>query len=177
VPICSNCEHLKIYYNVKLRLEVDPDRAAYPNLKYPPFMPNLGNLSFASWGDLKIEGYIGGKLVATKSISGEGTDEKLVAKADDGALDGDGRDATRVVLAVTDQFGNLRPFASGAIQLSIAGPGEIVGENPFSLAGGAGAVWVKAKDMPGTIRLEAKHQYLGKVAVEIQVRKAEQEWV
>ena len=55
-------------------------------------------------------------------------------------------DATRVVLAVTDAFGNFRPFATGAIQLSIVGPGEIVGENPFSLSGGAGAVWVKAKE-------------------------------
>ena len=100
-----------------------------------------------------------------------------MVKPDDPELDGDGRDATRVVLAVTDQFGNLRPFASGAIQLSIAGPGEIVGENPFSLAGGAGAIWVKAKEAPGTIRLEARHQYLGKKSVEIRVRKAEQEWV
>jgi len=67
---------------------------------------------------------------------------------------------TRVVLAVTDEFGNLRPFATGAIQLSLTGPGEIVGENPFSLSGGAGAVWVKAKEAAGTIRLEARHQYL-----------------
>ncbi len=62
----------------------------------------------------------------------------LVVKPDDLELDGDGRDATRVVLAATDRFGNLRPFASGAIQLSVTGPGEIVGENPFSLSGGRG---------------------------------------
>jgi beta-galactosidase len=177
VPICSNCDHLKIYYNGKLRLEADPDKAGYPNLKYPPFMVNLNNLSFATWGDLKIEGYIKGKLAATKLLSGEGTDDRLVLKPDDLQLDGDGRDATRVVLAATDEFGNLRPFASGAIQLSITGPGEIVGENPFSLSGGAGAVWVKAKELPGTIRLEARHQYLGKQSVQIRVRKAESEWV
>ena len=177
VPICSNCDHLKIYYNGKLRLEVDPDRAGYPHLKYPPFMANLSNLSFATWGDLKIEGYIAGKLAATKSLSGEGTDDVLVVKPDDLELDGDGRDATRVVLAATDRFGNLRPFASGAIQLSVTGPGEIVGENPFSLSGGAGAVWVKAKEAAGTIRLEAHHQYLGRQMVEIRVRKVEPEWV
>jgi beta-galactosidase len=177
VPICSNCDHLKIYYNGKLRLELDPDRAAYPHLKYPPFMAGLTNLSFATWGDLKIEGYIAGKLVATKSLSGEGTDDVLVVKPDDLELDGDGSDATRVVLAATDRFGNLRPFASGAIQLSLSGPGEIIGENPFSLSGGAGAVWVKAKEATGTIRLEARHQYLGRQAVKIRVRKAEQEWV
>jgi hypothetical protein len=36
---------------------------------------------------------------------------------------------------------------------------------------------VKAKGALGTIRLEARHQYLGKQSVEIRVRKAEQEWV
>jgi beta-galactosidase len=81
-----------------------------------------------------------------------------------------------VVLAVTDEYGNVRPFATGAIQLSLTGPGEIVGENPFSLSGGAGAVWVKAEEAAGTIRLEARHQYLGKQTVEIRVRRAEPEY-
>jgi beta-galactosidase len=78
---------------------------------------------------------------------------------------------------VTDRFGNLRPFASGAIQLSLTGPGEIVGENPFALSGGAGAVWVKAKEAPGVIRLRARHQYLGTQTFEIRVRSAGREWI
>ena len=173
VPVCSNCDHLKIYYGGKLLLEADPDRKTYPHLKYPPFMISLTRLTFTSWGDLKIEGYIQGKLAATKILSGNGTDDRLVVKPDDAELEGDGRDATRVVLAVTDEYGNLRPFATGAIQLAITGPGEIVGENPFSLSGGAGAVWVRAKESAGTIRLEARHQYLGRREVEIAVRRSE----
>ena len=177
VPICSNCDHLKIYYAGKLLMEADPDRKTWPHLKYPPFTVSLTRLSFGNWGDLTIEGYINGKLVGSRTLSGSGTDDRLVVKPDDLELDGDGRDATRVVLAVTDSGGNLRPFASGAIQLSLSGPGEIVGENPFSLSGGAGAVWVKAGEAAGTIRLEARHQYLGKQTVEIQVRRVEREWV
>ena len=177
VPICSNCDHLKIYYNGRLRFELDPDRKTWAHLKYPPFMAPLTNLSFGSWGDLKIEGYIGGKLVATRVLSGDGTDDKLVMKPDDAELDGNGSDATRVVLAVTDAFGNYRPFATGAIHLALTGPGEIVGENPFSLSGGAGAVWVKAKEVPGTIRITAHHQYLESVETEIRVRRADEEWI
>ena len=177
VPICSNCDHLKIYYSGRLLLEADPDRETYPHLKYPPFAVSLTRLSFGTWGDLKIEGYVQGKLAITRTLSGDGTDDRLVVKPDDVELDGDGRDATRVVLAVTDAGGNLRPLATGAIQLSITGPGDIVGENPFALAGGAGAVWVKAKEAAGTIRLEARHQYLGKQTVEIRVRRAEPEYV
>jgi hypothetical protein len=30
VPICSNCDHLKIYYNGRLVLEADPDRKTFP---------------------------------------------------------------------------------------------------------------------------------------------------
>jgi beta-galactosidase len=177
VPICSNCEHLKIYYGEKLLLEADPDRKTYPHLQYPPFMVSLTTLSFRSWSDLKIEGYIKDNLVATKILSGGGTDDVLVVKPDDLELNGDGSDATRVVLAVTDSAGNFRPFATGAISLTVTGPGEIVGENPFSLSGGVGAVWLKAKESTGTIRLEAHHQYLGKKSVEIRVKQAEAEFV
>jgi len=38
-------------------------------------------------------------------------------------------------------------------------------------------VWVKAKEAAGTIRLEARHQYLGKQTVDIRVRPAEPEFV
>ena len=177
VPICSNCDHLKVYYNGQLLLEADPDRKTYPHLKYPPFIVSLTTLSFRTWGDLKIEGYIKDKLVAAKLLPGNGTDDVLVVKPDDLELDGDGRDATRVVLAVVDSGGNYRPFATGAISLSVTGPGEIVGENPFSLSGGAGAVWVKAKESSGTIHLVASHQYLGKKSVDIHVRPVEAEFV
>jgi beta-galactosidase len=66
------------------------------------------------------------------------SDNLLVVKSDDSELIGDGREATRVVLAVTDAFGNFRPFVTGAIELGVAGLGEIVGENPFSLSAARG---------------------------------------
>ena len=36
-------------------------------------------------------------------------------------------------MKVTDEFGAVRPFANGPISLTIDGPGEIIGENPFAL--------------------------------------------
>jgi beta-galactosidase len=82
---------------------------------------------------------------------------------------GDGIDATRVVLRVTNEHGGARPFSTGAVMLRLEGPGEIIGENPFSLAGGVGAVWVRSKEGSGHIRLHARHQYLGEKTVEIRV--------
>jgi beta-galactosidase len=124
------------------------------------------------WGDLKIERYLKGKLAKTLTLSGSGKDADFKLLADDRELSGDGRDATRVVFLVTDEFGNIRPLATGAIALTLDGPGEIIGENPFALAGGAGAVWIKAAASAGTVHLTARHPYLGVRSIEIEVRPA-----
>ncbi len=172
VPVSSNCDHLKIYIGSELKTEADPDRKLYPNLEHPPFLVDLSNCRFDRWGDLKIEGYLGGKLVATRIISGRGADAELRVEPDDGELAADGSDATRVVLRVTDEYGGARPYSSGSVSLSIDGPGEIVGENPFGLVGGVGAVWVKTKESPGIIRLTARHPYLGVKTIEIRIKPA-----
>jgi len=57
----------------------------------------------------------------------------------------------------------------------IAGPAEIVGDNPFSLMGGCGAVWLGAGQRPGAARLKARHPRLGARAIEIQIKAAEPE--
>ncbi len=169
VPILSNCETVKVYYAGEFKKEFEPDRKTFPNLKHPPFMMSLFPIPLNPWGDLKIEGYIQGKLVKTLTLSGEGKDADLKLLPDDKELVADGRDATRVVLMVTDEYGNIKPFATGAVSLTLSGPGEIIGENPFSLTGGTGAVWVKAKDTAGTIKLVGKHPYIGTKTIEIKV--------
>jgi beta-galactosidase len=76
-------------------------------------------------------------------------------------------------MRVTDEFGGSRPFATGAIAFDITGPGEIIGENPFSLFGGVGAIWVKTKEAAGTIKLSAKHPTLEIKAIEIRVKQTD----
>jgi len=177
VAFCSNCDHLKVYLGDRLLKELEPDRTTYANLKHPPFVTQIVNLALEAWRDLKIEGYIGGKLVITKTLSGAGKDADLKVEPDDTELEANGSDATRVVLRVTDQFGNVQQFASGAVTFSVTGPAEIVGENPFGLMGGVGAIWLKAGETAGTVRLTAKHQYLGTRTVEVRVRAAAPEAV
>jgi beta-galactosidase len=89
----------------------------------------------------------------------------------------DGADTTRVVLRVTDEFDAIRPFANDAIQFSIEGPAEIIGDNPFSLVGGTGAIWVRAKEQAGKVRLTAVHPALGKRQVEFDLTAAPPETV
>jgi len=176
--LSSNCEHLKFYVDGKLVAEADPDREQFPHLKYAPFSVSLvKQVNIEKWGDLKIEGYIGGKLAGTKTLSGRGVDAKFELKADDTKLVADGADSTRVVFRVTDEFGAVRPFAADAIKLEIVGPAEIVGDNPFALVGGAGAVWVRTFEVSGKVELRAIHPYLGTQKVEIEVAAAKDELV
>ncbi|MGA2537706.1 MAG: glycoside hydrolase family 2 TIM barrel-domain containing protein [Terracidiphilus sp.] len=163
--VSSNCDHLKFYVADKLVAEADPDRKQFPHLKYAPFTAEIGR-HIDPWGDLRIDGFIAGKQVISRSFSGKGIDQKFALLADDTTLLADGADTTRVVLRVTDEFGAIRPFAADAIRFELAGPAQLIGDNPFSLVGGTGAIWIRAIEQHGKARLTAHHPYLGAQSIE-----------
>jgi beta-galactosidase len=136
----------------------------------------MGEL-FHKWGDLRIEGYIRGKQVITKNFSGKGVDTKFLLLPDDTQLIADGADSTRVVLRVTDEFGAVQPFANDAIKFELQGPAQIIGDNPFSLIGGTGAIWIRTQEKPGRVLLKAIHPYLGAQQVEVNVAASSEELV
>ncbi|MFI5096568.1 MAG: glycoside hydrolase family 2 protein [Candidatus Acidiferrales bacterium] len=166
--VCSNCDHLKFYVADKLVAEADPDKEQFKYLRYAPFTADFRR-SVRAWGDLRIEGYIDGKQVISKTLSGKGIDQKFSLLPDDTKLNADGADTTRVVLRVTDEYGAIRPFANDAIKLKLEGPAEIIGDNPFALIGGTGAIWIRAKELPGTVRLTATHPVLGTQQVQFEL--------
>jgi beta-galactosidase len=174
--VSSNCDHLKFYIGGKLIAEADPDRKQFPHLKYAPFTADLGR-HLEPWGDLRIDGFIQGKQVISRSFSGKGVDQKFMLLPDDTTLVADGADTTRVVLRVADEFDAIRPFAADAIRLELTGPAELIGDNPFALVGGQGAVWIRATGQPGKVRLTAHHPILGSQHVEFEIAPAPPEAV
>lgn len=187
---CSNCDHLKLYANSAIGkgagegwqpfTELDPDHTEFQYLRYPPFVLDLEKLprdNMPGWGDLRIDGYLHGKKVISKTLSGAGVDREFMVVPDDQELIADGADTTRVVLRVTDEFGAVRTYANDAIQLRLEGPAELIGDNPFSLVGGTGAVWVRAGQQPGKLRLTATHPRLGSKTVELSLGASEAEKV
>ncbi len=158
--VCSNCDHLKFYIADKLVAEADPDKAEFAYLPSPPFSVDLRH-AMGHWGDLRIEGYLNGKQAIVKTLSGRGVDQKFALLPDDTHLNADGADSTRVVFRVTDEFGAIRPFANDSIKFELEGPAELIGDNPFALIGGTGAIWIRAKEQAGTARLTATHPTLG----------------
>lgn len=181
VIICSNCDHLKLYLDsgsgYQLIAEADPDRQEFAHLSYPPFSVPLPKQAVRSWGDLRIDGFLRGKQIISKSFSGKGVDQKFEIQPDDLELTADGADATRVIFRVTDEFGRIRPIANDAIVLELEGPARLLGDNPFSLVGGTGAVWVRALEEPGQVTLRAKHPRLGVRQITIQLRRSSPEMV
>jgi beta-galactosidase len=166
--VCSNCDHLKFFIADKLVAEADPNKAEFQHLRFAPFFADLSQV-VRNWGDLRIEGYIQGRQVISKTLSGKGVDQKFALLPDDTRLNADGADTTRVVIRVTDEFGAIRPFANDAIKLELQGPAEIIGDNPFALIGGTGAIWIRAKEQPGTATLTASHPILGKETLHLEI--------
>jgi beta-galactosidase len=173
--ICSNCDHLKLYVKGKgdwdLLAEADPDRVQFAHLRYAPFSIDLTKAQH-EWGDLRIDGYLKGQQLVSKTYSGRGVDQKFSVRADDTELSADGADSTRVVFRVADEFGAIRPYANDPIALSLEGPAEIIGDNPFALIGGTGAIWIRAKEEAGSVRLTAKHPRLGSQAIVLTLHEA-----
>ncbi|HKO11154.1 MAG TPA: glycoside hydrolase family 2 TIM barrel-domain containing protein [Acidobacteriaceae bacterium] len=177
VAIFSNCERLEIYLDAKHHASLRSDRAGFPHLRYPPFFADFGGQSAT---ELRIEGFVADTAVLSRSFSADRAADRLVVAADDRELWADGTDATRVLFGAADQFGTLRCSGSGAVSLSIEGPGEIIGDNPFSLedSGGVGAVWIRTlRGRAGRVRVQAKHPSLGTAGAEIRVREAGNEAV
>jgi beta-galactosidase len=174
--VCSNCDHIKFYVAGRLVLEADPDRHQFAHLRYPPFVADMEH-HLDPWGDLRIEGYLEGRKVIEKNYSGKGADQLFQLLPDATQLSADGADSTRIVLRVTDEFGAIRPFANDAIQFEMEGPAQIIGDNPFALVGGTGAIWIRAQEAPGTVRLKATHPWLGTQQLEIEVIDAPSERV
>ena len=186
--VCSNCDHLKFFLREDSVegnpwtpvAELDPERTEFNHLTYPPFILDRRKLQSKQrhgWGDLRIDGYIKGKQVISKTLSGSGVDRKFLLLPDDTTLAADGADTTRVVLRVTDEFGAIRTYANDAVTFKLEGPADLIGDNPFSLIGGTGAVWVRAKEQAGTVRLTATHPRLGSQSIQIALTSAPPETI
>ena len=168
--VCSNCDRVEAYLDGAHLATLWPDRQRFANLAYPP---SFFDLSIESGHpELRLDGYLGAHLAISRSFASSPEGDRLALVADDAELVADGVDATRVVFAATDRFGAPRPFVGGEVTFSLDGPGVLIGDNPFALIGGAGAVWLRATEQPGKVRLTAHHPVLGAQHVEFDITPA-----
>jgi beta-galactosidase len=162
--ICANLDRLELYVAGEHFATLTPDAAAYPHLAYPPSFADFTAVDGSSLPDLRIDGYLGGELVASRSFSADPSGDALTLAADDAELDADGTDATRLWFRVVDRYGAPRPYVTGQVTLGLDGPAVLIGDNPFDFAaaGGVGAAWLRSlPGSPGPVTVTATHPTLG----------------
>ena len=161
--IYCNCESLRVTIGTQPPIHLEPERAAFPNLKYPPFCLDLPP-SIEGNPELHIEGFIGGRVVLTRRFSPDRSYDSLVAQADDECIDADGKDATRVWFRAVDRYGAPAPCLDGIVSVEIIGDASLIGDQTFDMSetGGVGAVWIRSKlDKPDNIVVRFSHARLG----------------
>ena len=62
---------------------------------------------------------------------------------------------TRVIVRITDAFGNPLPYATKVVTFELDGEADLIGENPFPLIGGQAALYVKAGHIPSKVVVRA----------------------
>jgi beta-galactosidase len=161
--IWSNCDRLAVYVGERLVTIARPQDKLFPHLAHPPFFVDL-TVRPDTVEELRIDGYVGTKFVARRMFSADPALDSLSLVPDDTTIDADGQDVTRLVVRALDRYGAPRPFVTGSVLFDVAGPGVLVGDNPFDLegAGGAGAVWLKSiRGATGPVTVSASHTVLG----------------
>lgn len=154
--IFTNCDEIKLYIGGTYKGTFKPEREQYAGVEYPPVM--ISRIE-GEWGDHwhegEFAGYVSGTEVIRRKFSPDPVPVKLKAEADDVELISDRPDATRIVYTLVDQEGNLLPFIPEYIDLTISGPGDILGPHRTALIGGCIAVWIRALDK-GVITVSAQ---------------------
>ena len=173
--ICSNLDVLRVYVGGELLTTVTPDTGSYGSLPYPPSFVEFSSVQGATLPELRIDGYLDGVKVASRSFAADPSHDTLSLEADDLAIDGDGSDATRVAFRAVDRYGNARPYVGGHVTLSVDGPAVLVGVSPldFGATGGVGAAWIRSiPGSAGLVTVRASHPALGEATAAITVREA-----
>ncbi len=171
LTVFSNCDRVEVYVGRRKRGVYKPDRKAFPHLPHPPFRcTGMGGIWGGGWRDLRVVGLLGKKKVAEQRIAADGIPQQLILQADDAELTADGADMTRLSFCIADAYGNALPFVSAAVTLEASGPAAIVGENPFPLVAGVGAVYLRAGRQPGRVKVTAGTPRLAPQTVEVRVR-------
>ena len=150
VRVYGNCDQVSLYLNGTLSGTSSP--LAGTHLLHPPFQFDLGGYTP---GSLRADCLISGKVATTFTRKTPGAAAAIRLRAEGSTLQADLSDARLVFIDIVDADGTVVPTDSSTVQLSIRGPGSIVGPVVLTMKGGQLAVWVRAGRKPGTITLTA----------------------
>jgi beta-galactosidase len=173
--IATNCERLEIFAGPEHIATGFPDRARFGGLAYPPVFADL-TVDGSGLPELRIDGYLGGRLVASARMSADPARDRLGLTADHASITADGTDITRVTFRALDAYGHRRPYLTGEVTVQLTVPARLVGDNPFPFGdyGGAGGGFVRSlPGRPGLITVTAWHPALRQDTVTVTAEPAQ----
>lgn len=175
LTVFSNCDEVEVIIGEINVGKFKPDRENYPHLSHPPFVI-FGLNEFSAWGqrrfyDLRLVGYLNGEPVIEQKIASNKLPKKLVMKTSTPELWADGSDIAQISFFITDEFDNPLPYARNIIQFELEGEGQLIGENPFPMMGGQGAVYIKTGKVPGVLTITARTPELGEQKIALKVAR------
>ena len=80
---------------------------------------------------------------------------------------------TRLCFHITDIYGNTLPYTPSIMNFEVNGPADVIGENPFPLMGGQGAVFTKVRHQTGSVTVLAKAGDLPLKTAKVEIVKPE----
>jgi beta-galactosidase len=169
--IATNCDRLEIYLGDKHFATGTPDWARFGSLPHPPVFVDL-TVDGTSRPELRIDGYLGERRVASARMSADTSRDHLALTADHPAIQADGTDTTRATFRAVDAYGNQRPHITGDVELSLTGPGQLIGDNPFpfGIYGGVGGVFLRSiPGRTGTLTVTVSNTTLGSSTIRLTV--------
>lgn len=189
VRIYSNCDEVALYLDGELIGTQGHDKTMwgphgdgsevdYPqegagkeisteHLKYPPITFDLSAYEPGK-GELKAVGIIDGQEVTeyVRRAPGQAAAVKLRPETEK-ALKLDGSDARLVWIDIVDENGTVVTESYDEVELSVEGPGLVIGPKTIKTKAGQLAVWVKSRRGEGDITLTAQADGLETVSVQI----------
>jgi beta-galactosidase len=181
VTVLSNCEQVRLSQDGKEIGVKEPDKASklpHPPIVFTGLTYSMGHYeqsaSFENgqrptrkWipGELKAEGLIGGKVMATYMIRTAGVPAQLglYVEAMGRHMVADGSDLVPVRAYVQDAHGTLVPVANDHVKFTVTGEGAVIGDadiwaNPMQAQSGVATALVRSTLKAGsiTVTVEAR---------------------
>ena len=172
LAIFHNCDRIEVSVDGKHVASLEPDRKGYPHLLHAPSWVDL-EMDGSNHPELRIDGFVNGHKVLTRQFSSDPAHDQFVVAVDDSQIRGDGIDATRIAFQIKDKYGAPRLVGGGDVKIEVTGPGELIGDQTFSLteSGGAGAVWIRSTpNANGAIAVKLTHSTLGSKTVTVMAK-------
>ncbi|WP_428243318.1 glycoside hydrolase family 2 protein [Gynuella sp.] len=174
--VLTNCDYIEFQYGDCDVRRIYPDRETFEHLPHAPVIIDERSVTpseLGSWGlewsEVVMAGYVDGEKVIERRYACDPVPHTLSVQADHQQLSAGVKDATRIVIKGLDQAGNPMAFWNPVVELSLKGPGRILGPSKVALSGGAIATYVETKLEAGMLELTVSCEGMETQTINIEV--------